>query len=77
MSSVSFETIAQKFEILPEQAKKEVCDFIEFLSQKRKPRKKKIDKKKILLGMSCWDDEDIKTLYDVRKHMNEWKPETF
>lgn len=77
MSSVTFEQLAQKFELLPEQAKKEAYDFIEFLAQKKKARKRKIDKKKILLGMSCWSDEDIKALDDVREHMNKWEPETF
>jgi hypothetical protein len=77
MSSVTFERLAQKFEVLPEQAKKEAYDFIEFLAQKKKTRRKKIDKKKVLLGMSCWSDEDIKVLDDVREHMNKWKPEAF
>jgi flavodoxin len=77
MNVVSFEALAQKFEILSDQAKEEVYDFIEFLIEKKKQTKKKINKKKILLGMSCWDDEDIKILDDVRDHMNQWKPETF
>ena len=78
MSSVTFDQLAQKFELLPDQAKKEAYDFIEFLLQKKKARKKKkVDKKKILLGMSCWSDEDIKALDEVREHMNKWEPETF
>jgi hypothetical protein len=36
----------QKFEVLPESAKKEVADFIDRLLQKRPSRKKKLDKKK-------------------------------
>lgn len=54
MNTVTFEALAQKFENLPERDKKTVFDFIDFLSRKRKPRKEKIDKKKILLGMSYW-----------------------
>ena len=77
MNSITFERLAQKFELLPEQAQKEAYDFIEFLAQKKTVRKKKIDKKKILLGMSCWSDEDIKVLDEVREHMNKWKPEAF
>jgi len=61
MGSVSTETIIQKFEILPEPAKREVSDFIDFLIQKKKAVKKKIDKKK-LLEISCWNDEDIKVV---------------
>ena len=77
MSSITFDQLAKKFELLPEQAKKEAYDFIEFLAQKKKHRKKKTDKKKLLLGMSVWSDEDIKALDNVRDHMNKWKPETF
>jgi hypothetical protein len=77
MSSVSVEMMIQKFEILPDQAKKEALDFLEFLVQKSKPRNKKIDKKKILLGMSYWNEEDARRLDEVRQHMNQWKPETF
>ena len=77
MISATTETMIRKFEILPEQAKKEVLQFIDFLVQKSKPRKKGIDKKKILLGMSYWDDEDMDRLDEVRQHMNQWIPETF
>ena len=77
MSSASVEMLVQKFEILPDQAKKEALDFIEFLVQKSKPRKKKIDKKKILLRMSYWNEEDAGRLDEVRQHMNQWIPETF
>ena len=77
MSSVSVEMMIQKFEILPDQAKKEALDFLEFLVQKSKPGKKKINKKKILLGMSYWNEEDVRRIDEVRQHMNQWKPETF
>jgi hypothetical protein len=46
MSSVSVEMMIQKFEILPDHAKKEALEFLEFLVQKSKPGKKKMDKKK-------------------------------
>jgi hypothetical protein len=77
MNTVTFEALAHKFENLPERDKKTVFDFIDFLSRKRKPRNKKIDKKKILLGMSYWSDEDITILEDIRKDMNKWQPEAF
>jgi hypothetical protein len=69
--------LVQKFKILPDQAKREALDFIEFLVQKSKPRKKKTDKKKILLKMSYWNEEDAGRLEEVRQHMNQWIPETF
>ena len=77
MSSASVEMLVQKFKILPDQAKREALDFIEFLVQKSKPRKKKTDKKKILLKMSYWNEEDAGRLEEVRQHMNQWIPETF
>lgn len=77
MSSITYEELARKFELLPDQAKKEAFDFVEFLFQKTRPNRKKVDKKKILLGMSCWTDQDIQELDRVREHMNQWQPETF
>jgi hypothetical protein len=58
MNTVSSEAIIRKFEKLPENAKREVADFIDFLIQKETAKKKKIDKGK-LLEVSCWDDERI------------------
>ena len=77
MSSITFDQSAQKFERLPDQSKKEAFDFIEFLLLKKKRKRKNIDKKKILLGMSCWSDEDIERLNNVREHMNKWQLEIF
>jgi BioD-like phosphotransacetylase family protein len=76
MNSVSSEVIFRKFEILPENAKREVADFIDFLGQKKKAKKKKIDKRK-LLEVSCWDDEAIKAIEEAGEEINKWKPETF
>lgn len=76
MSSISAESILQKFEVLPENAKREVADFIEFLLQKRPSKKKKIDKK-ALLEISQWTDEDIQAIEDAGKEINKWKVETF
>ena len=76
MNSVTSDTILQKFKILPENAKKEVSDFIDFLIQKKKPVKKKLDKKK-LLEISCWDEESIKAIENAGKEINKWQPETF
>ena len=42
MSSLTLDALAQKYEALAEQDKKTVFDFIEFLSQKRKPKKEKL-----------------------------------
>jgi hypothetical protein len=76
MSSVSSETVMQKFEVLPEAAKKEVVDFIDFLLQKKTSRKKKLDKKK-LLEISKWTEEDIKAIEEAGKEINKWQLETF
>jgi hydrogenase maturation factor HypF (carbamoyltransferase family) len=76
MSSVTSESVMQKFEILPESAKKEVADFIDRLLQKRPPRKRKLDKKK-LLEISQWTEEDIKVIEEAGKEINKWRLETF
>jgi hypothetical protein len=76
MSSVTSETVMQKFEVLPESAKKEVADFIDRLLQKRPSRKKKLDKKK-LLEISQWTEEDIKAIEEAGKEINKWQLETF
>lgn len=76
MSSLTLDALTQKYEALADQDKKTVFDFIDFLSQKRKPKKKKIDRKK-LLEVSCWNDDDIKAIEDAGKFINKWQPETF
>ena len=76
MGTASCESIIQRYESLPEAAKREISDFIDLLIQKRKPRRKKIDKKN-LLQISCWNDEDIKAIEEVGKEINKWKLETF
>ncbi len=47
MDMVSSETIMRKLELLPETAKREVADFIDFLVYKGKPKKKATKKKKL------------------------------
>ena len=76
MSLVTSETVIQKFEVLPQHAKREVVDFIDFLLQKRFTRKKKTDKKK-LLEISQRSEEDIKIIEDAGKEINKWQLETF
>jgi hypothetical protein len=76
MGTASCESIIQRYESLPETAKREISDFIDLLVQKRKPGRKKIDKKK-LLQISCWNDEDIKAIEEVGKEINKWNLETF
>jgi hypothetical protein len=76
MNSVTAETVMQKFEVLPENAKKEVDDFIDFLLQKRPPRKKKLDKKK-LLEISQWTEEDIKAVEEAGKEINKRRRDIF
>lgn len=76
MSSVTLDAVIQKFEILPDSAKREVADFIDFLLQKSFSRKKKPDKK-MLLDISQWTEEDIKAIEDAGKGINKWQLETF
>ena len=57
MNSVSSEAIFRKFEVLPENAKREVADFIDFLAQKKKP-------------IPNWDDEAIKAIEEAGEEIN-------
>ena len=88
MGSLQYDELKQKFDMLPEQGKKEAFNFIEFLAmksqqkkqtdkKKRKVKKSSIDKKKILTEMSYWEKEDIQNVNEARKHLNKWQPKTF
>ena len=71
MGSFTYDQLTRKFELLSDQAKQEAYDFIDFLSQKKNPPPKNIDKQKVLLGMSCWRDEDVEKINQAREHMNQ------
>ncbi len=64
METISYESVFQKFMLLPPSAKREVADFIECRLQKGKPKKRNIDRSK-LLEISVWDDDDIKAVEDA------------
>ena len=76
MSSVTAETVMQKYKVLPESSQREVVDLIDILHKKCLSRKKNIDKKK-LLEISQWTDEDIKAIEEAGKEINQWQLETF
>lgn len=80
MSSITFDALSEKFEFLPEQAREEALDFIEFLLKKRmnkSVKKEAENRRKLLLGMSVWDDQDMERLDEVRENLNKWQPEIF
>jgi len=76
MSSATLESVIQKYQVLPESARKEVVDFIDALLKKNTSGKKKLDKKK-LLEISQWSDKDIEAIENAGKEINKWQLETF
>lgn len=81
MSSVSFDTLAKKFEVLPEQSKEEALDFIEFLLQEREWRNTitegGADRKNLFPGMSLGAEDYLRwRMKKVRKDLDQWQPET-
>ncbi len=66
MSSVSSDVFRQKFEALPEDAKRAVADFIDFLFHKHHSARNKTDKQK-LLEVSQWSNDDIKAVENAGK----------
>jgi len=65
-----------EYELLDEQAKQEVADFVDFLLEK-KGRRKPLDSvsyQQNLLAVSIWSDEDLEPIEDARERFNEWQP---
>ncbi|MCP5048694.1 MAG: DUF2281 domain-containing protein [bacterium] len=64
MNPISSEAIIRKFEVLPENAKKEVADFIDFLAQKKKTDKRRLPE------VSSWADDAIKAIEEAGEEIN-------
>jgi len=65
-----------KYDLLDEQAKQEVADFVDFLLERR-GRRKQTDPaayRQKLANISVWPDEDIQAIDEARGYFNQWKP---
>ena len=74
MQTVSIDSITFKLQVLSDEARNEVYDFIDFLFSRGKVNKKKIDKSK-LLDFSTWTEEDIQAIENIGKELSRWKIE--
>ena len=74
MQTVSIDSITFKLQVLSDEARNEVYDFIDFLISRGKVKKKKIDKSK-LLDLSTWTEEDIQAIENIGKELSRWKIE--
>ena len=74
MQTVSIDSITFKLQVLSDEARNEVYDFIDFLISRGKVKKKKIDKSK-LLDFSTWTEEDIQAIENIGKELSRWKIE--
>jgi hypothetical protein len=72
MDNVSIESIKSRLQELPSEMRKEVSDFIDFLTIKQKKKKKQKSNKEKLLEVSVWDKRDIQIFETLRKDMNKW-----
>lgn len=67
--------LEMKFRLLTPIQRQEVADFIDFLLHRAEVAP--IDKKRVLLNLSVWNDEDVQAVETVQKEINRWMPATF
>ncbi len=77
MENTSIGTIIVKLQYLTPEAIEEVCDFVEFLSNKQNKIKEIKNVKDILLNISVWSEDDIKVFDEIRGDFNKWNIEEF
>ena len=77
MNKVSIETITEELKDLPNDAIKQVYDFVGFLKSRQKPGLRNKLNKKILLDVSVWNKDEIDVIEGTRKDINKWNIETY
>lgn len=75
MEKVTIEDITLKLADLSYVARKEIYDFMNFLLQRQKKKKKPIREK--LLHVSVWKENDIKAIENAGKALSGWNIEKF
>lgn len=75
MGKVTIEDITLKLADLSYVARKEMYDFMNFLLQRQKKKKKPVREK--LLHVSVWKENDIKAIENAGKALRKWKIEKF
>ena len=72
MRNIAENTINSKIKSLPSDIRREVYDFIEFLTAKRASKKGQKAVKDKLLSVSVWTKKDLLIFEDIGKDINKW-----
>ena len=72
MRNTAENTINAKIKSLPSDVRREVYDFIEFLTAKRASKKGQKAVKEKLLSVSVWSKKDLLIFEDIGKDINKW-----
>ncbi len=72
MRNTAENTINAKIKSMPSDVRREVYDFIEFLTAKRASKKQKKDVKDKLLSVSVWSKKDLLIFEEIGEDINKW-----
>jgi hypothetical protein len=72
MRDTAENTISEKIKSMPSDVRREVYDFIEFLTAKRASKKGQKAVKDKLLSVSVWSRKDLLIFEDIGKDINKW-----
>lgn len=72
MGTTMENTINSKIKNLPSDIRREVYDFIEFLTAKRASKKGQKAVKDKLLAVSVWTKKDLTIFEEIGKDINKW-----
>lgn len=75
MEKLTIEDITLKLGDLSYIARKEIYDFMNFLLQRQKKKKRPAREK--LLHVSVWKENDLKAIEDAGKALSRWNIEKF
>jgi hypothetical protein len=72
MRNTAENMISEKIKSMPSDVRREVYDFIEFLTAKRASKKGQKAVKDKLLSVSVWSKKDLLIFEDIGKDINKW-----
>jgi len=72
MRNTAENTISEKIKSMPSDVRREVYDFIEFLTAKRASKKGQKAVKDKLLAVSVWTKKDLLIFEDIGEDINKW-----
>lgn len=72
MRNTAENMISEKIKSMPSDVRRQVYDFIEFLTAKRASKKGQKAVKDKLLSVSVWSKKDLLIFEDIGKDINKW-----